>query len=191
MVIGLGFGLIIALAALVVIIIAVFIYYYNRFTILENRIDNSLSQIDVQLKKRADLVPALVKTVSGYAKHEKKIMDSVTKARAALLKGGDIAGRVKAGDALQNALGRLFAIAENYPNLKANENFLQLQNELSAIEDKIAYARQYYNDSVLELSNASEVFPGVFFFNLYGRQKKEYLKIPEAQKEMPKIEFEE
>lgn len=177
--------------ALVVIIAAIFIYYYNRFTILENRIDNSLSQIDVQLKKRADLIPALIKTVSGYAKHEKKIMDSVTKARASLLKGGDIAKRVRAGDALQESLGRLFAIAENYPNLRANENFLHLQQELSAIEDKVAYARQYYNDSVLELQNASEVFPAVFFFKLYGRQKKDYLKIPQAQREMPKIEFEE
>ncbi|MEK6860201.1 MAG: LemA family protein [Nanoarchaeota archaeon] len=191
MVIGLALGLIIGLIALVIVIAFIFIYYYNRFTVLENRIDNSLSQIDVQLKKRADLVPALIKTVSGYAKHEKKIMDSVTKARAALLNGGDIAGRVKAGDALQNALGRLFAIAENYPNLRANENFLQLQNELSAIEDKVAYARQYYNDSVLELENASEVFPGVFFFKLYGRQKKEYLKIPESSREMPDIKFDE
>jgi len=191
MVIGLVVGLIIAFIALVVIVAFIFIYYYNRFTVLENRIDNSLSQIDVQLKKRADLVPALVKTVSGYAKHEKKIFDSVTKARAALLKGGDVAKRVKAGDELQGALGRLFAIAENYPVLKANENFLQLQTELSSIEDKVAYARQYYNDSVLELENAAEVFPGVFFFKLYGRQKKDYLKIPEAAKEMPKIDFEE
>ncbi len=177
--------------AVVALIAIIFIYYYNRFTVLENRIDNSLSQIDVQLKKRADLVPALVKTVSGYAKHEKKIMDSVTSARAALLKGGDITKRVKAGDALQEALGRLFAIAENYPNLRANENFLHLQQELSAIEDKVAYSRQYYNDSVLELSNASEVFPAVFFFKLYGRQKKQYLQIPASAKEMPKIEFEE
>ncbi len=185
--------LIIALivAALVLVVLFVFIYYYNRFTVLENRIDNSLAQIDVQLKKRADLVPALVKTVSGYAKHEKKIMDSVTKARAALLKGTDVLKRVKAGDALQESLGRLFAIAENYPNLKANENFLHLQQELSAIEDKVAYSRQYYNDSIMDYENASELFPGVFFFKLYGKQKKEYLKIPESQKEMPKIEFEE
>jgi len=189
MVAGLVIGLIIA--AVVLIIAFIFIYYYNRFILLENRIDNSLSQIDVQLKKRADLVPALVKTISGYAKHEKKIFESVTKARAALLKGGDVASRVKAGDQLQGAIGKLFAIAENYPVLKANENFLQLQTELSAIEDKVAYARQYYNDSVLELTNAAEVFPGVFFFKLYGRTKKDYLKIPESNKEMPKIEFDE
>ena len=134
----LGIGLIIGIVVLVVIAF-IFIYYYNKFILLENRIDNSLAQIDVQLKKRADLVPALVKTVKGYAKHESKIMDSVTKARAYLLKAGDIAKRVRAGDALQDAIGRLFAIAENYPNLRANENFLQLKQELSAIEDKVAY----------------------------------------------------
>ena len=177
------------LLGLAVLIIGILIYYYNKFVLLGNRIENSLAQIDVQLKKRADLVPALVKVVKGYAKHESKIMDSVTKARAEMLKAGNIASKIKAGDALQATLGKIFAIAENYPNLKANENFLQLQTELSAIEDKIAYARQYYNDSTLSLENASESFPGVFFFKLFGRQKKEYLKIPESSKAMPEIEF--
>jgi len=178
--------LIIIIAAFIVIAL---IYYYNKFVLLGNRIENSLAQIDVQLKKRADLVPALVKIVKGYAKHESKIMDSVTKARAEMLKAGNIASKIKAGDALQGVLGKLFAIAENYPNLKANENFLQLQTELSAIEDKVAYSRQYYNDSVLSLENASERFPGVFFFKLYGRQKKEYLKIPASSREMPEIDL--
>lgn len=174
----------------IVVVGGIFVYYYNKFVTLENRINNSLSQIDVQLKKRADLVPALVNTVKGFAKQEKSIMDSVTKARAEMMKAGNnLSKKVKAGDALQSALGRLFAIAENYPNLKSNENFLQLQTELSAIEDKVAYARQYYNDAVLILDNASEKLPGVFFFKLYGRQKKDYLKIPEVQKEMPKVEF--
>ncbi|MDP3027510.1 MAG: LemA family protein [Nanoarchaeota archaeon] len=177
------------LIVLVVFIIGIFIYYYNRFVVLGNRIDNSLAQIDVQLKKRADLVPALVKVVQGYAKHEKKIMTEVTDARAAMMKAGNTAAKVKAGDALQGVLGRLFAIAENYPQLKANENFLQLQQELAAIEDKVAYARQYYNDSVLYLENASQKFPGVIFFKIYGRQSKEYLKIPQSSREMPKIDF--
>jgi len=172
-----------------IIIVIMLIYYYNRFVVLGNRIDNSLAQIDVQLKKRADLVPALVKVVQGYAKHEKQIMTEVTKARAEMLKAGNITSRVKAGDALQAALGRIFAIAENYPQLKANENFLQLQQELSAIEDKVAYSRQYYNDSVLYLQNASQKFPGVIFFKLYGRQSKEYLKIPQSSRELPKIEL--
>ena len=177
------------LIALAVFIVGILIYYYNRFVLLGNRIENSLAQIDVQLKKRADLVPALVKVVKGYASHEKKIMDSVSKARADMVGAGNMASRIKKGDALQAMLGKLFAIAENYPQLKANENFLQLQNELSAIEDKVAYARQYYNDSVLYLENASEQFPGVFFFKLFGRQKKEYLKIPASSKEMPEIDL--
>jgi len=175
--------------ALIILIIIIFIYYYNRFVVLENRINNSLSQIDVQLKKRADLVPSLVKVVKGYAKHEKEIFTQITKARSELVKSKDIAEKVKAGDQLQGFLGRLFAIAESNPELKANQNFLHLQRELAAIEDKVAYARIYYNDSVLALENASQQFPGVFFFNLYGRKSKEYLKIPEAERKMPEIDL--
>jgi len=177
------------LIALAVIIVGTFVYYYNRFVVLENRIKNSLAQIDVQLKKRADLVPALVKVVKGYAKHEKEIFTQITKARTELVKGKNITEKVKAGDALQGFLGKLFAIAESNPELKANQNFLHLQQELSAIEDKVAYARQYYNDGVLFLENASQRFPGVFFFKLYGRKKKDYLKIPEANKKMPEIDL--
>ncbi len=177
------------LLILVGLFVIIAIYYYNRFVVLGNRIENSLAQIDVQLKKRADLVPALVKVVKGYAKHETKIMTEVTRARELLVKGGDMPQKIKAGDQLQAALGRIFAIAENYPQLKANENFLQLQQELSAIEDKVAYSRQYYNDAVLFLENASEQFPGVIFFKLFGRKKQEYLKIPESSKEMPNIDL--
>ena len=172
-----------------VFVLGSFVYYYNRFVVLENRIKNSLAQIDVQLKKRADLVPSLIKVVKGYAKHESTIMADVTKARSEMLKAGNIAGKVKAGDKLQNALKSIFAIAENYPQLKANENFLHLQKELAAIEDKVAYARQYYNDGVMYLENASQRFPGVLFFKLYGRESKEYLKIPESSKAMPKIDL--
>jgi LemA protein len=181
--------LLILIIAVIVVLALMPIIYYNKFVTLENRIDNSSAQIDVQLKKRADLVPSLVKVVKGYAKHESKIMDDVTKARAAMVGAGSIGAKVKAGDMLQAALGKIFAIAENYPNLKANENFLQLQQELSSIEDKVAYSRQYYNDSVLSLENASEQFPGVIFFKMFGRQKKDYLKIPEANKEMPEIDL--
>jgi len=177
------------LIGLAVLVIGTFIYYYNKFIVLGNRIENSLAQIDVQLKKRADLVPALVKVVKGYAKHEKDIFDKITKARTDLVRGKNVAEKVKAGDVLQRFLGKLFAIAESNPELKANQNFLHLQTELSAIEDKVAYARQYYNDGVLFFENASERFPGVFFFKLYGREKKDYLKIPEANKEMPEIDI--
>jgi len=184
MVLGLWIGI-----GAVVVVGGIFVYYYNRFVVLENRINNSMAQIDVQLRKRADLVPSLVKVVKGYAKHESTIMEQVTKARSDMLKSTDIAEKVKSGDKLQNALKSIFAIAENYPQLKANENYLHLQQELAAIEDKVAYARQYYNDSILGLENASKRFPGVMFFKLYGRQSKDYLKIPEASKEMPEIDL--
>jgi len=177
------------LIALAVIIVIMFIVYYNRFVVLGNRIDNSLSQIDVQLHKRADLVPNLVKTVQGYAKHEKGIMKDVTEARKAFLGAKDMKGKVKAGNMMQDALKSIFAIAENYPQLKANENFLHLQQELSAIEDKVAYARQYYNDSILSYNNSVESFPGVIFAGIYGAKEKEYLKIPAETRAVPKVEF--
>ena len=175
---------------LIALVAIIFIYYFNRFAFLNNRIENSLSQIDVQLRKRADLVPNLINTVKGYAKHEKSIMEKVTEARKALLSAKDIVGKMKAGNQLQSALKSIFAIAENYPQLKANENFLHLQQELSAIEDKVAYARQYYNDSTLSYNNLCLTFPGSFFASIYGKSKKEYLKIPEAAKAVPKVSFE-
>lgn len=179
----------ILLGALAAIIAFMFIYYYNKFVVLGNRIDNSLAQIDVQLKKRADLVPNLIDTVKGYAKHEKQIMTEVTNARKALLSAGTIEKKVKAGDALQNALRSIFAIAENYPQLRANENFLHLQQELSAIEDKIAYSRQYYNDSILDYNNSVEVFPGKVFAGIYGAKEKTFLEITEAEKKPVKVSF--
>ena len=170
-------------------IVLVFIIYYNRFIVLENRIGNSLSQIDVQLKKRADLVPNLISSVKGYASHEKGIMAEVTKARTALLKAPTFEKRVKAGAQLEQFIGRLFAIAENYPLLKANENFLQLQQELAAIEDKVAYARQHYNDSIMSYNNLTKKFPGVLFASIYGRTAKKYLEILAEEKVVPKVKF--
>lgn len=175
--------------AIVALLIVMFISYFNRFAVLENRIENSSSQIDVQLKKRADLVPNLMESVKGYMKHEKGIMTEVAEARKALIGAKDLGKKLKAGDALQGALGSLFAIAENYPNLKANENFLQLQQELSSIEDKVAYARQYYNDSVLEYDNLFTTFPGNMFAKMFSKKQQEYLKITEAERAVPKVKF--
>ena len=172
---------------LLTLLVLIAVYYFNRFTVLANRISNSLSQIDVQLRKRADLVPNLINTVKGYAKHEKKIMDRVTEARKALLGAKDIVGKMKAGNKLESALKSIFAIAENYPQLKANTNFLQLQQELAAIEDKVAYARQYYNDSILSYNNMVKTFPGLLFASLYSKKEKEYLKIPEVMRAVPKV----
>ena len=181
--------LVIAIVAVIVILVIAFIAYYNRFTILENRIDNSLGQIDVQLKKRADLVPNLINTVKGYAKHEKGIMKDVTDAHKALVGAQTLPARAKAGAALQTALRSVFALAENYPQLKANENFLQLQQELTDIEERIAYARQFYNDSILSYNNSVETFPAVVIARMFGKKEKPMFEIPQEEKAVPKVEF--
>lgn len=178
--------LLLGFAALIVVI---FLAYFNRFATLGNRIDNSLSQIDVQLKRRADLIPNLIETVKGYVKHETAAIKSVTDARKALVSAKGIEDRVRANNKLQSALKTIFAIAENYPNLKANENFLELQRELTATEDKIAYARQYYNDSILSYNNLCKTFPGTFFAGLYGKKAREYLQITETERKNVKVEF--
>ena len=165
------------------------LFTYNGLVSLRNRVREAWSQIDVQLKKRADLVPNLIETVKGYAKHEKSIMSDVNNARKALVGAGNIVDRVKAGAKLQNALMGLFAIAENYPQLKANENFLQLQQELAAIEDKVAYSRQFYNDSILVFNNSVEVFPGVIFAKMFGKNEKEMIKIAAEERAVPKVSF--
>ncbi|HLA23635.1 MAG TPA: LemA family protein [Candidatus Nanoarchaeia archaeon] len=172
-----------------VIVVLMFFYYYNRFVVLSNRIKNSLSQIDVQLKRRADLIPNLMESVKGYMKHEKSIMKSVNDARKALVGAKDLPSRVAADLKLESFLGRLFAIAENYPDLKANTNFLELQRELSTTEDRIAYARQHYNDSILSYNNMIQSFPGNFFAGLYGRKAEEFIKVSEAEKKPVKVDF--
>ncbi|MFH1787578.1 MAG: LemA family protein [archaeon] len=164
-------------------------YYYNRFVILGNRIDNSLSQIDVQLKRRADLIPNLIETVKGFAKHETAAIKAVTDARKALVSAKGIVDKVKADQKLEGVLGKLFAIAEAYPDLKANTNFLELQKELASTEDRVAYARQYYNDSILTFNNLCKTFPGVFFARLFGKTAREFLKIAEAERKNVKVKF--
>lgn len=174
---------------IVVLLFLVSIGYYNRFIVLENRIANSLSQIDVQLRRRADLVPNLIETVKGYAKHEKGIMKDVTEARKHFMSAQTLPQKIKAGAELQNALKSILAIAENYPQLRANENFLHLQQELAAIEDKVAYSRQFYNDSILSYNNSVKVFPGMLFASMFGKQEKEFLQIPEESRALPKVSF--
>ncbi len=181
-----GLWLAIGLVALFVIIL---FSYFNRFAVLGNRIDNSLSQIDVQLKRRADLIPNLVETVKGYAKHEKGVIKEVTDARKALVSAGNIEGKIKANTQLQSALKTIFALAENYPELKANTNFLELQRELTTTEDKVSYSRQFYNDSILSYNDLCKTFPGVFFAGLFGKKAREYLQIAEAERKNVKVEF--
>lgn len=178
---------------IILIIVALFVLivigYYNKFVTLGNRIDNSLAQIDVQLKRRADLIPNLLESVKGYMKHEKGIIKEVTDARKALLSASNIQGRVKAGNQLQEALKSIFAIAENYPNLKANENFLKLQEELSATEDKVAYSRQFYSDNILDFNNSLKTFPGNIFARVFNVRERQYLQISEAERKVPRVSF--
>ena len=182
-------GLVIAGVIVLGVIALIFLYYFNRLVVLGNRIDNSLSQIDVQLKRRADLIPNLIETVKGFAKHEKSIMTEVTKARQAMISAKGIVGKVKADGVLENALGRLFAIAENYPQLKADTNFLELQRELSTTEDRVAYSRQFYNDNILSFNNLCTTFPGNFFAGIFGKKPKEFFQITEIERKNVKVEF--
>jgi len=179
---------------IIVIILVVFfllIYwgFYNKIIRTENRIDNSWAQIDVQLRRRADLIPNLMEAVKGYMKHEKEVLENVTKARSALMKAKTPQENIDADNMLTGALKSLFAVAENYPDLKANQNFLNLQDELTNTENKIAYSRQHYNDSVLVFNNTIETFPGMWFAKRMGRKTREMLQIPEASREIPKVKF--
>jgi len=184
----LGTGILISIGAVVLLII-IFASYYNRFTVLSNRIENSLGQINVQLKRRADLVPNLIETVKGFAKHEKEAIKAVTDARKALVGAKGVEDKVKADRKLESALKTIFAIAEGYPDLKANQNFLELQRELTTTEDKVAYARQFYNDSILSYNNKCKTFPGNMFAGIYGFKAKDYLQIAEAEKKVVKVSF--
>ena len=185
--------LILWIAIIVIIIVVIFalIYwgFYNRIIRTENQIDNAWSQIDVQLKRRADLIPNLMETVKGYMKHEREVLENVTKARSAIMKAKTPQENIDADNMLTGALKSLFAVSENYPDLKANQNFLNLQDELTHTEDKIAYARQHYNDTVLSYNNTIETFPGNIFAKRMHRSTKEMLQIPEASKEVPKVSF--
>ncbi|MDH7517414.1 MAG: LemA family protein [Candidatus Thermoplasmatota archaeon] len=172
---------------IVLVVIAFFFSYYNKIRVYENRIDNAWAQIDVQLKRRADLIPNLMETVKGYMKHEREVLENVTKARAAIMNAKTPQESINADNMLTGTLKTLFAVAENYPDLKANQNFLNLQDELTHTEDKIAYSRQHYNDSVLAYNNLIETYPGKLFAG--DRKEKQMLQIPEASREVPKVSF--
>ncbi|MCK5112772.1 MAG: LemA family protein [Thermoplasmatales archaeon] len=182
-------GLILVIIIIVVLFIAIYVGYYNRIIRLENRIDNSWAQIDVQLRRRAELIPNLMETVKGYMKHEKEVLENVTKARTSLMNAKTPQENVDADNMLTGALKTLFAVSENYPDLKANQNFLNLQDELTNTENKIAYSRQHYNDSILVFNNIIETWPGKFFAARMSKKTREMLQIPEASKELPKVKF--
>src|SRR5207248_11767474 len=166
----------IVVGVLVVLLILVFILSYNGLVRLRNRIDNAWSQIDVQLKRRYDLIPNLVNTVKGYAAHERGVFESVTAARANAINAQGPAQQAAAENVISGALKSLFAVAEAYPDLKANQNFLSLQEELTSTEGRIAYARQFYNDEVLKLNTKIQVFPTSILADMFGFTAHEYFE---------------
>jgi LemA protein len=162
---------------------------YNGLVTESTQVDEAWAQIDVQLKRRTDLIPNLVETVKGYAKHEKSVFEKVTKARGALMGAKTPGDSAKADDMLTGALKSLFAVAENYPQLKANENFTQLQKELSDTEDKVAYARQFYNTQLLEFNLKVKTFPNVLLAGPLGFKEKEFFKTDEVERKAVKVDF--
>lgn len=173
----------------VVLIVLYVISVYNGLISLRNKVNDQFSQIDVELKRRFDLVPNLVETVKGYTKHEKETLEGVVNARNSYVSAGNMSEQLKADGELSNAISKLFALAENYPDLKANENFNNLQNELSEIEQKIVYARQFYNDSVLKLNNKIEMFPSNIVAGMFNFKKKEFYEAQKEERENVKVKF--
>ena len=180
---------IIILVGILVVVGGYVVGVYNKLVNARNKVENQFSQIDIQLKRRADLIPNLVETVKGYAKHEKDTFEAVINARNKAVNAGSVNEKIEANNELTGALNKLFALAEAYPELKANENFLSLQNDLKETEDKITYARQFYNDSAMQFNNLVEMFPSNIIAGMFGFKKFEYFKIDEKEKEVPKVEF--
>lgn len=175
---------------IIVVLAVVVIGAYNGLIRRRNQVENAWSQIDVQLKRRLDLIPNLVETVKGYAAHERDTLEAVINARNAAIAAPDTPeGQAGANNMLTGALGKLFALGEAYPDLKANQNFLALQEELTATEGRVAYSRQFYNDSVLDYNNKLEQFPTVFFAKMLKFDRREYFQAEESARTAPNIEF--
>ena len=180
----------VVLLALVLAVVLLFVWLYNRLVRLRNRVDNAWAQIEVQLKRRWDLIPNLVETVKGYAAHERETFEAVTEARARAQQAQTPGETAQAEGILGAALGRLFAVAEAYPELQADENFRQLQTELAETENRVAVSRQVYNDSVLTYNNATQTFPGLVIAGPLNFTIREFFEVEEtAQREAPVVDF--
>lgn len=180
----------IVVVVVVVLLIAYLIAAYNGLIRRRNQVENAWSQIDVQLKRRLNLIPNLVETVKGYAAHERETLDAVISARNAAIEAPDTPhDQAEADNLLTGALRQVFALSEAYPDLKANQNFLALQEELTATEGRVAYARQFYNDSVLDYNNKLEQFPTVIFARMLRFERREYFEADESARSTPIVEF--
>jgi len=181
----------VAIVLIVVVVLVLFVVVsYNSLVRGRNRVDQSWAQIDVQLKRRADLIPNLVETVKGYAGHEKDVFENVTKARAASINAQGVEQQAQAENMLTGALKSLFAVAEAYPELKANQNFLELQEELTGTEGRIAYARQFYNDAVQSYNTATQTFPRNVLAGMFKFTPRDYFRIDDtAERTPPHVEF--
>ncbi len=179
----------IVLLSIVGLLILWTITTYNRLVVLRNRIANGWAQIDVQLKRRYDLIPNLIETVKGYAAHEKGVFEEVTKARAAMTNAQTVAEQGEAQNLITGALKSLFAVAEAYPELKANQNFMMLQEELSGTESKIAYSRQFYNDTVMSFNALIQSFPSNIIANTFGFHTNDYFPMEDVAREPVKVQF--
>lgn len=178
---------------ILIVVAAVILLYgmatYNKLVGKRNKVANSWSQIDVQLKRRFDLIPNLLETVKGYAAHEKQTFEKVTQARTRYMSASTHQEAIDADSELTRSLGRLFAVAEAYPELKANTNFLELQEELSNTEDKISFSRQFYNDVVMDYNNTVQMFPSSIIASLFKFKVEEFIRIDEAEAAAPRIKF--
>ncbi len=179
----------IVIGVIVLGLVAWFFGTYNSLVSLRNKKDDQWSQIEIQLKRRADLIPNLVETVKGYTKHEKETLEGVIAARNAYNTAGNMEDQLKADGELTKAMNKLFALAEAYPDLKANENFTKLQEELSAIEEKIVYSRQFYNDSVLKLNNKIEMFPSNIVAGIFGFKKRQFFEAAAEERQNVQVKF--
>jgi LemA protein len=180
---------VIVIVAVVVLLLLVLVGMFNKLVRLRNRSENAWAQVDVQLRKRYDLIPNLVETVKGYAAHERATFEEVTRARTAAQQAQGVAEQAQAENMLTQALGRLFAVAEAYPQLRATENFQQLQAQLSDVEQNIAVARQVYNDTVLSYDNALETVPTNIIAGMFNFRPREYFQTEDATREAPRVDF--
>lgn len=181
--------IIIIIAGLILLLVFYVIGVYNKLVNARNKVKDQFAQIDVQLKRRSDMIPNLVETVKGYAKHEEKTLTEVIEARNKMATASGINEELEASNNITSALNKLFALSEAYPDLKANENFISLQKDLKETEDKLSYAREFYNDTVLNYNNLREKFPSNIVANMFGFKEIDFFKTADKEKEVPNVKF--